>query len=229
MSVIGDSASWHNKLIGVYELVHEAIIRAWPDCREGIQSRTVIDTPSVSGRRRRKNKQKLEDPITRCLIRRLRQDREIRSRFHVESQRELLEEAMELDPDPKGYIDIAILFFMDLREGCLALECKRLNVMWPSKRTPTTLAREYVYKGMMRFVSGQYSEDCSLGGMVGYVMDGNVTAAHESIVEQISTASLALLCDPSQINVFSYPDYFSTTHVRRPTQIELRHQLLPAN
>jgi len=229
MSTIGESPAWRASLLSVYELVREGILRTWPDCRDRIRSAPIRDYP-VPTRRRRKGKEKLEDPITRDLIRRLRLDGEIRTRFlHVESQRELVESSLDGDPDPTGYIDIAILFFVGADEACLALECKRLNVVWPSKRSPTPLAREYVYEGMMRFVSGQYSKDCDVGGMIGYVMDGNVIAAHESVLQQIKEASEDLLCDPSRMSILSYPDYFSTTHARKPAQIELRHQLLSGN
>lgn len=224
MSVIGDSTRWRDGLINAYDLVRESILHAWPDCCARIRSEPLTVIRPASTSKGRKHRQEREDPITRDLIRRLKRDTEIRTRFHVESQRELIEESLDLDPDPTGYNDIAILFRVGLDEACLALECKRLNVVWKSR--PDPLARKYVLDGMMRFVSGQYSKGFPVGGMIGYVMDGDVAAAHSSVLDQINKASLRLLCDPSGIVIINHPDYFLTTHDRQPNAIELRHQLL---
>jgi len=56
-----------------------------------------------------------------------------------------------------------------------ALECKRLRVRQPSGFT--SLAGEYVAEGMVRYVSGQYAGGQDVGGMLGYVMDGQVDLA----------------------------------------------------
>lgn len=226
MSLIGDSPPWRGSLLNVYDLIREAIFRAWPDCRARIQTApTYITSPTA----KRKNRQKLEDPITRDLVRRLKQDIKIRGLLHIESQRELIEPSLNLDPDPKGYLDIAIVFFVNLDEVCLTLECKRLNVVRSQGKGRTTLARQYVEKGMMRFINGQYSNDCSVGGMIGYVMDGDVTAAQNAVISEIVKNVSALLCTPADIQILNHPDYFSTTHSRTPINIELRHQLLSAN
>jgi len=140
---------------------------------------------------------------------------------------ELIESDLDLEPDPKAYVDIAILFRVQFEEVCLTLECKRLNVVRPNGRA--TLAREYVRDGMMRFITNQYAQNFSLGGMIGYVMDGDVAAAHTALLEQIGNAASTLLCDPAQILILSHPDYFSTAHDRKPNRIELRHQLLSVN
>src|SRR5436853_4283413 len=52
------------------------------------------------------------------------------------------------------------------------VECKRLRVQTDSGFY--NLTNEYVDKGMMRFVKGQYSAGLPCGGMVGYVMDNNL-------------------------------------------------------
>ena len=48
----------------------------------------------------------------------------------------------------------------------------------PNQNRTATQASEYVTKGMMRFVSGQYSPTWPLGAMLGYVMDGNMQTAY---------------------------------------------------
>jgi hypothetical protein len=223
MSVVGDSALWRARLITVYDLIRLGILRAWPACCATIPSVTTAVSRPPSGKRRAV-RQRLEDPITRNLIRRLRLDPTLRSQLHIESQRELIEESLDRDPDPTAYIDIAVLFFVGLNEVYLALECKRLNVVWPSGRR--VLADKYVEKEMMRFVTGRYSPEHPLGGMIGYVMDGDVQGAFNSVITQIRESSYQLACHETSPVVLSYPDHFSTTHQRRTTSIELRHQLL---
>jgi hypothetical protein len=66
------------------------------------------------------------------------------------------------------------------RHVCFIFESKRLN-------TPAANTKEYVGKsGMMCFVSGKYSHRLPCGGMLGYVMDGNLRRAHRNVVRAIS-------------------------------------------
>ena len=65
-------------------------------------------------------RRRLEDPITRNLIRHARMVPHLRVRFY--------DTDLARDCDPLGYIDLAVLFSIDLDEVCLAIECKRLNV-----------------------------------------------------------------------------------------------------
>jgi hypothetical protein len=228
MSAIGDSQLWREALIDVYELVRYAILRAWPDCQAKIHSYVPPPKPKRRSKRSRKSAP-LEDPITRDLIIRLRRDDTIRSHLIINSQRELLPDSPEEgDPDPLGYLDIAVEFFIRNDQLCLAIECKRLNV---ARETgpPETLARKYVEEGMMRFVSGRYSAELPLGGMIGYVMDGDPGAAHAAIHREIERAAVMLRCESPYIVVLHHPVYFSTDHARPLVPIQLRHLLLPAN
>ena len=86
-----------------------------------------------------------------------------------------------------GYVDVGILFSVGLDEVCLLIECKRLNVNGAS------LAADYVCKGMMRFVTGKYGPDLPVAAMIGYVMDGQVPKASDSVIKQIRK-QLAALC-----------------------------------
>jgi hypothetical protein len=181
----------------------------------------VSGTPSLSSARESR-----EDPITRDLIVRIRRDRAIRdSPLWVISQFELLTDVTDRPVVPVGYLDIAIQFLSGSSKLCLAIECKRLNVARKNGRR-VSLSGEYVRQGMMRFVSGQYSPDLSLGGMIGYVMDGNVEGAYLAIRKQIEIHASELLCDLSQLRELILPEYFSTEHGRFAVPIELRHLLL---
>ena len=83
-------------------------------------------------------------------------------------------ESEELEPgsgELLGRIDLRLLH--GYREQVyFAFECKRLNVVANGKRS--SLTGDYVKKGMMRFITGQYAEGLDKGGMLGYVMDGKV-------------------------------------------------------
>ena len=69
------------------------------------------------------------------------------------------------------------------------LECKRLNVVVNGIKRPG--GSDYVVHGMARFVSGQYASAVRHGGMLGYVLDGNIPGAIAN-VESIRTASRAM-------------------------------------
>jgi len=124
----------------------------------------------------------LEVPITKrfcCCLR--RQKNRSRLPFRIEY------ESVELDVESEeqsGRIDLK--FCHGYREDVyFAFECKRLNVVdRKGKRRP--LAGEYVQEGMMRFVGGKYSQGLDKGGMLGYVMDGDVPAAIDAVGRNIS-------------------------------------------
>ncbi len=218
---VGDSSRWQTHLVTAYEMVHSGVLRVWPECRAAIAPNQPIAMATKRGKIVARTR--LEDPITRNLIRRLKLEPQLRGRFHIVSQFEIIDSVLDRDPDPLGYIDVAILFSVEDDEVCLALECKRLNVNGAS------LAGKYVNEGMMRFVAGQYVPTVPIGGMIGYVMDGRVEKASQSVIEQIRLKLAHLCCTETSILFLSEPDHFSTSHVRATINIELRHQLLAAS
>jgi hypothetical protein len=225
MSIIGSSERWYVALVDMHDIIYEAIARVWPECRRRVIKASSRGTAS----RRVMARQAHEDPITRCLIMHLRSDQIIReSPISIESQRELLPDDPQADPKPIGYLDICILFLTGPATLYLAMECKRLNVMQGKNRTATQ-ASEYVAKGMMRFVSGQYSPSWPLGAMLGYVMDGNMASAYRAIRHQIEQHAQQLLYAPALFHDVKRPEHFSTTHQRPDVPIELRHLLLAAH
>jgi hypothetical protein len=55
-----------------------------------------------------------------------------------------------------------------------------------------SLADEYVKEGMPRFVDGQYSRHMYHGGMIGYVLDVDVTRAMANVLRNIRDNHTAL-------------------------------------
>jgi len=89
-----------------------------------------------------------------------------------------------------GRLDIR--FLHGYRERVyLAFECKRLNVTYPSGKR-ASLASEYVEEGMMRFVTEQYAGGLDKGGMLGYIMDGNMTRATRAVRNAIDKRRASL-------------------------------------
>lgn len=107
----------------------------------------------------------------------------------------ILPESEELEPESGellGRIDLRLLHGHH-EEVYFAIECKRLNVVTNSKRS--SLARDYVEKGMMRFITGKYAKGLDKGGMLGYVMDGKVAGAIASVKQAIDSRSSLLALD----------------------------------
>ena len=104
-------------------------------------------------------------------------------------------ESQELDPCSgglRGRIDLRLTHGRR-EEVYFAIECKRLNVL--ANRRRSSLARNYVKKGMMRFITGQYAEGLDKGGMLGYVMDGKIADAIASVKQAIDSRSSLLALD----------------------------------
>jgi hypothetical protein len=96
--------------------------------------------------------------------------------FHIRSQTVILE------PDSGnelGRMDIAFLPFVPSDEIYFCLECKRLNVRGGDG--VRAYYAEYVRFGMLRFVRGQYASAVRNGGMLAYVLNGDVTGAMAGI------------------------------------------------
>jgi hypothetical protein len=123
----------------------------------------------------------LEDPTTKTLCRLLRMNRSASDLpFQIQIQ------MVELDPaegEDEGRMDIAFCPLVPREDIYFCLECKRLNVLKDGERR--AYATEYVTKGMIRFVSGQYAAIVRHGGMLGYVLDGDVKRAMKNVGEAI--------------------------------------------
>lgn len=218
MTIYGDSAIWRQSLLSAYELVMEAVAqRIWPVFRaRTAELAQAMPSTQVTH----------EDPITRELIMRLRADSVIRdSPLWINSQHELLPVDPDAPPEVQGYADLAILCTAGSDKLVLIIECKRLNVRRAGAGRES-LASKYVLQGVLRFVTGQYSADLPLGGMIGYAMDDDIEFAYSSLREKLIENAAMLLSDPDPIIAIRPPSTFRTVHRRTPVAIELRHVLV---
>jgi hypothetical protein len=133
-----------------------------------------------------------EDPITEAFCQRLRANRDSgRLPFRIDIQ------FVELDVSPgedQGRLDITFSPAIPREDIYFCLECKRLNV--PSATGLRRYATEYVTRGMIKFVTGQYSSNVRHGGMLGYVFDGDLPGAFSAIARAIRTHHKKLGMDP---------------------------------
>jgi hypothetical protein len=168
---------------------------------------------------RKKSPVEHENTISIRLWKRLRLDPDLRQR-PIHSDPEAWE-INENDPDGTiGRLDIRFLAYMGANHPwpIFAIEAKRLHVRFPSGWkslvsdyvTSNTLKSVDQEQGMMCFVSGRYSQGLRAGAMLGYVFDGDVINARESIAITIKKHSNKLrtngeLCEcrivPSQYGI----------------------------
>jgi hypothetical protein len=102
-------------------------------------------------------------------------------------------QVVELDPMPgedMGRMDIAFIPLVPREDIYFCLECKRLNVIKDGK--PRAYASQYVNAGMIRFIEGQYSKAVRHGGMLAYVLDGDVAKAMNNVRRNIRRSRKAL-------------------------------------
>jgi hypothetical protein len=143
-------------------------------------------------------------------------------------------EDVEVDTDLAkeiGRKDI-VFYPSTLEEIYFCLEAKRLNALVSGRRT--ALADEYVKEGMLRFVSGKYSKQVRHGGMLGYVLDGQVGRAIKNIDKNIRARLTELgMASPGGLQPSSVraDDHCAKeTHHRRPHEqalFRLHHLFLP--
>ena len=112
------------------------------------------------------------------------------------------------------------------RTVSFVFESKRLNV-------PDSNAGEYVGEsGMMCFVTGKYSRGLPLGGMIGYVMDGDLRRANRNVQRAIRRERKALRISPGgdfqPTPLLSDSTWHGETHHHRDDGvIAIFHLLLP--
>jgi hypothetical protein len=133
-----------------------------------------------------------EDNITIALCRILQQNRTVRNlMFQIHIQ------YVELEPlaGPEvGRLDIAFVPLIPREDIYFCLESKRLNAT--SNGRVRSYASEYVVFGMLRFVTGQYSKAVRHGGMIAYVLDGDVARAMQNVEANIRTNCVTLRTNP---------------------------------
>ena len=200
MSFRGDPTAWLDLIDSQMPAILRLIISTWEE---------IPPLPPDS----------LEDPTTEKLCRALRKNRTSSELpFRIDTQ------WVELNPaagERQGRIDIVFSPMVPNETIYFCLECKRLNVTIGGR--PRTLATEYVSQGMLRFVRRQYGAEVRHGGMLGYVLDGQVDAAIKAVAAAIAVHHEDLgLIDELGLSRSRYlsqeADVFETAHIRAQEQ-----------
>lgn len=211
MMAVGDPTAWAERFRSLDIRFLERIVAVWPDCLAVLPS------------------QPDEDTITVNLVNMLSKDRQARRLFHwLAFQYGPLGFTPEGMAYSKGRIDMALLLDRS-RERYLAYECKRLNVVRNGRTS--SLATPYVMEGLVRFITEQYAENLPVGCMLGYVLDGDVSAARAKVHTAINArkSEIGLTDGPEQDRPISSVNRFFSRHLRPASgqEIEIRHALLP--
>ncbi len=173
MSVIGISTEWSDLIDPMVPEILNLVVASWQE----------MPSPAPDEK---------EDNITIALCRSMAQNRTARGlMFQIRTQ------VVELDPMPGedlGRLDIAFIPLIPREDIYFCLESKRLNVV--RKGQQRAYASEYVQFGMLRFVTGQYSKAVRHGGMIGYVLDGDILGAITNVEANIQQRHEALCMAP---------------------------------
>jgi hypothetical protein len=206
----GNLEAWLPHFRTIEERISDAVDAAWPVCIAPLQLR--------------KNAMTHEDHITEHLVQALIRTKAMPGRIIY--QYTLLAEDETGNVSMSSNIDF-VLTVGDDEDVYLACECKRLNV--PYKTGVRGLVGEYVDEGLMRFVTGQYSNGLPLAMMLGYVMNSQSDRARNGLRRAMAIRSAAIglqSADDIAVNA-GKPLRFRTTHVCVPGhRIEVMHSLL---
>ncbi len=126
---------------------------------------------------------------------------------------------------PDGRIDIKIIYSF-VEAEYFGIECKRVN------DKGNDLAKKYIQKGLMRFVTGKYSPGHDWMAMIGFVVDGKLSESIERI-QGFLTIQMRRTCLKSgwaQETRFGINEHlYSTSHGQRgkDSPITVLHLFLP--
>jgi len=173
-------------------------------------------------------KVKLEDKITNKFYAHLIENKSRSTYFFtiVPRPAEIDEQGEEV-----GEIDLKVIY-RNQEKTCFSFECKRLRVYFPSGFG--TLAGKYVTEGMYRYFNGQYALNLDKGGMLGYVMDGNIDLAVNDVKAAIEKRRLNLYMNENEtLKASSYitsKQVKETLHKYGPNEkFIIYHIFLPMN
>lgn len=209
--LVGSPDIWLTHFRSLGEQMSEAIEAAWPICIAPLQAK--------------KGSMTHEDHITVHLVNALRRAKKVPGR--IEYQYPLLVQDANGNVSHPSNIDF-VLTVGDDEDVYLAYECKRLNVPYAARMR--NLCAPYVEEGLMRFVTGQYSNGLPMATMIGYVMNGDNSRARRGLhkVMKVRTATLGLITEQDHPSLPGRPTRFSSTHTCRPGHImKVEHHLLP--
>jgi hypothetical protein len=208
--MLGDMSAWLGHFRTLEERMAEAIEAAWPICIAPLQPK--------------KGSMTHEDNITNHLVAALIKGKKIPGR--IIPQYSLLTEADDESVHLSSNVDF-VLTIGDSEDVYLACECKRLNVTYKSGMRG--LVGEYVDDGLMRFISGQYSNGLPLAMMLGYVMNARLDRARRGLRRAMTarTTTINLKSTLDAPIVGGRPVRFTTFHeCHSGHNIEVAHTLL---
>jgi hypothetical protein len=206
----GDVGDWLDHFRTLEVRMAEAIEAAWPVCIGPLQLKKGAMTH--------------EDHITNHLVETLIRTKKIPGR--IIPQYSLLAAASDRSVTLSSNIDF-VLTIGDDEDVYLACECKRLNV--PYKSGIRGLVGAYVDDGLMRFISGQYSNGLPLAMMLGYVMNARLDRARRGLRRAMIVRSKAINLKSEKDGpvIKGHPLRFFTTHAGASGHhIEVTHTLL---
>jgi hypothetical protein len=160
----------------------------------------------------------LEDVTTRRLCSALQKvpNRDL-YRFRISIQNVILSS----DSDAiTGRQDLSFLPFVADDEIYFCLECKRVRARATEGEAIRAGYSEYVTQGMLRFVRGQYSAAVRQGGMLGYVLDGDIHRAIQGVKSSVDKHRTELRLDPPTASLDAssirpeHPQFKETRHLR---------------
>lgn len=139
------------------------------------------------------------------------------------------EPAEYINGECSGYVDLRIFSRNSLTDtsAYYIIECKRLNNKNPNGTTG--LNAEYIKSGIMRFVSGQYSTNKYLNGMIGFLVEsmdisGNINKINNLLkIHFICSNTLTELTVTDFIKNFGYQYYSEHGSKKDETKIKLYH------
>lgn len=162
MTIVGSPDSWVDFIDSQVPDILSLVIESW--------EKMAAPAPDA-----------LEDQITLALCRVVKSHRTARDLLlHIQLQ------PVEIDPaegQDVGRMDIAFYPLVNREDIYFCLEAKRLNV--PTGGAVRPYASEYVRSGMLRFITGQYAKLARNGGMIGYVVDGQISRAIANVEQNI--------------------------------------------
>ena len=164
MTIQGNTQQWHDLLDSFVPDIVNLILAAW-------ESMPPIANDSK------------EDPVSIELCKKLRTAKTLAD-LPLQVHTQTVELDSQAENVEQGRIDITFHPMVPSEAIYFALECKRVNVMQANGKVRRYFA-EYVTEGLTRFVSGQYSHSVRQGGMIAFVLDGDVPSAINGVLRNI--------------------------------------------
>ena len=214
MTILGNSEQWRDLLDSLVPDIVNVILAAW------------ATMPPIA-------QDAKEDPVSEELCRRLRAAKDL-SELPLQVRPQIVELDSAAAGVDQGRIDIVFLPLVPDEAIYFALECKRVNV----RQADGSIRRyfsEYVTQGLTRFVTGQYSHAVRHGGMLAFVLDGDVDAAIAGILKNVLDKRDVLRMLGAVIHPSRYaptkPNLRETTHTRpgEAGEVVVQHFFMPAS